>query len=813
MVFAAAPLVSVVVPVYNGVGLVERAFASLRRQTLEDWECLIVDDASTDASAAALRRLAASDARLRVTRLPVNRGVSEARNVALGQARGEWIAYLDQDDEFYPGYLALIREHAASGADVLMFRYDLVEERRDHPQFGRTYTQDPAVVRDRLFREHIAVPLGVAHTRRLTEHTGGFDERRPREQDSEMWRRFASSGAAFAFVAEASGLYHIRSESASRAGPPDPPLPPRQAPTPLPWREPFGLPLLGSDLPFPAAAETRHEIVAVQVANGSVQHTLHLPPTDAWVVAQIFERGEYAVPRHVLPESPTVVDVGGHCGAFALYARCLWQAGAVHSFEPYPTHVDLLRRNTAPFPSVIVHAFGLAATDGMVELFLDPGSGAGNSTVPGLIPAPSGCVTVPVRDAAAVWDELGLGDADVLKVDAEGAESVILERLGTRLARVRVVLVEYHTDELRRRLDALLPGHVLFGAAVHSPRAGTLKYLRADLAAPHMSPPPRAVRSGPPRVMFASYHCFGDPTSGAALCTRDLFDLLSVRGWACEVFTGPYLDAGGPPVAERLAVQPCATLARHRIGSIDVVEYRFVADAGYPVSVVSPGLPAARRTPSPDEAAAFASLLAAAIERFRPDVVLTYGGDAASRAVPAAARAAGAKSVFWLHNYAYPTRDAFLGCDAVVVPSEHSRTHHRQTLGIDSVVLPGPWNWERVRCGETTPKYLAFVNPEPAKGVFWFARIAEVLGRTRPDIPMLVVEGRGTVDWLARCGLEIGGAGNLRRMRSTPDPRRFYKLSRVMLVPSLWQEALSRVAVRRGSGFTAPAATPPNPSR
>ena len=216
MVFAAAPLVSVVVPVYNGVGLVERAFASLRRQTLEDWECLIVDDASTDASAAALRRLAASDARLRVTRLPVNRGVSEARNVALGQARGEWIAYLDQDDEFYPGYLALIREHAASGADVLMFRYDLVEERRDHPQFGRTYTQDPAVVRDRLFREHIAVPLGVAHTRRLTEHTGGFDERRPREQDSEMWRRFASSGAAFAFVAEASGLYHIRSERARR---------------------------------------------------------------------------------------------------------------------------------------------------------------------------------------------------------------------------------------------------------------------------------------------------------------------------------------------------------------------------------------------------------------------------------------------------------------------------------------------------------------------------------------------------------------------------------------------------------------------
>ena len=120
--------------------------------------------------------------------------------------------------------------------------------------------------------------------------------------------------------------------------------------------------------------------------------------------------------------------------------------------------------------------------DATADLFLDPGSGAGHSTVPGLVSRPGGRVAVPIRDAADAWDELGLGEVDVLKLDAEGVEADVLERLGERAGRARVVLVEYHTQTLRRRVDALLPGHVLFGAVVHSVRIGTLKYVRADLA-------------------------------------------------------------------------------------------------------------------------------------------------------------------------------------------------------------------------------------------------------------------------------------------------------------------------------------------
>ena len=59
---------------------------------------------------------------------------------------------------------------------------------------------------------------------------------------------------------------------------------------------------------------------------------------------------------------------------------------------------------------------------------------------------------------------------------------------------------------------------------------------------------------------------------------------------------------------------------------------------------------------------------------------------------------------------------------------------------------------------------------------------------------MLVVEGRGGVSWLTRTGLDLRGVTNIYQMANTPDPRDFYKVSRVVLMPSLWQEALGRVA-------------------
>jgi glycosyltransferase involved in cell wall biosynthesis len=137
----------------------------------------------------------------------------------------------------------------------------------------------------------------------------------------------------------------------------------------------------------------------------------------------------------------------------------------------------------------------------------------------------------------------------------------------------------------------------------------------------------------------------------------------------------------------------------------------------------------------------------------------------------------------------------FQPVDAVLVPSRFAQAHYRRTLGLECTAIPGPWDWERVRCRQVRGRYVTFINPQPAKGVFVFARIAAELARRRPDIPLLVVEGRGKAGWLQRTGLDFRELGNVSVMANTPDPRDFYEVSRLVLMPSLWRESFPRVAV------------------
>jgi glycosyltransferase involved in cell wall biosynthesis len=79
--------------------------------------------------------------------------------------------------------------------------------------------------------------------------------------------------------------------------------------------------------------------------------------------------------------------------------------------------------------------------------------------------------------------------------------------------------------------------------------------------------------------------------------------------------------------------------------------------------------------------------------------------------------------------------------------------------------------------------------------VYVFARIVDELGRLRPDIPILVVESRGTEGTVADCGIDLARHGTIHFMGRTNDPRLFWSLTRVCLMPSLWWENQPLVAV------------------
>ena len=99
------PRVAVIVPAYNFERFIAEALDSVIAQTYRQWECVVVDDGSTDGTAAVAERYAAADPRIRCLRQP-NRGVSSARNLALRSSTAPYVQFLDADDRLVDWKLA-----------------------------------------------------------------------------------------------------------------------------------------------------------------------------------------------------------------------------------------------------------------------------------------------------------------------------------------------------------------------------------------------------------------------------------------------------------------------------------------------------------------------------------------------------------------------------------------------------------------------------------------------------------------------------------------------------------------------------------
>jgi glycosyltransferase involved in cell wall biosynthesis len=273
-------------------------------------------------------------------------------------------------------------------------------------------------------------------------------------------------------------------------------------------------------------------------------------------------------------------------------------------------------------------------------------------------------------------------------------------------------------------------------------------------------------------------------------------DLLTNRGWSCRVFCGPHLDfEDGRSVTHLLRGQGIPFDERAAMAGPIPFSLLHLQQGGIPVAVYD--TPAARSysEPAPYEGVSFLALLDRLLDQVQPDILLTYGGHWLGQEIMAHAQRRGSAVVFSLRNLEYRRAELFRPVDAVLVPSRFAQVYYRRALGLACTAIPGPWDWARVHCPEVQGRYVTFVNPQPEKGVFIFARIVRELAHRRPDIPLLVVEGRGGAEWLERAGLDRRTLGNLYVMRNTPDPRDFYRVSRLVLVPSLWQESFARVAV------------------
>lgn len=107
------PVFSIITPMWKGAALVGATIESVLAQTFSDWEMIVVDDASPDGGAGCrvVQGYAERDSRITLIAAAVNRGSSGARNEAMRNARGRYLAFLDSDDIWHPSYLQTMKQH------------------------------------------------------------------------------------------------------------------------------------------------------------------------------------------------------------------------------------------------------------------------------------------------------------------------------------------------------------------------------------------------------------------------------------------------------------------------------------------------------------------------------------------------------------------------------------------------------------------------------------------------------------------------------------------------------------------------------
>ena len=197
------PLISVIVPVYNGERFVGEALESVFRQRYDPLEVIVVDDGSTDGTAEVVKGFGS-----RVTRLhQPNAGPAAARNLGLAKAEGELIAFLDADDLWPEGKLAFQLEHLRSEPDAgLSMGYCRVEKLQGVEGNESTRTNWPHG------SEGCHMLVGAMLTRRAVwETVGGFNAALRYGEDVDWFLRARECGVSFA-VSCGIALIHRRHE-------------------------------------------------------------------------------------------------------------------------------------------------------------------------------------------------------------------------------------------------------------------------------------------------------------------------------------------------------------------------------------------------------------------------------------------------------------------------------------------------------------------------------------------------------------------------------------------------------------------------
>lgn len=209
--------VSVIVATYNYGHFIDETLRSVQAQTFSDWECLVIDDASTDDTAAVVLKFVDMDPRFRYIRFEKNQGVSMARNRGFAEAKGEYIQLLDADDviapqklEVHTAYLDRNKCTSVVYSDFVRFTgavdLSLPGELKSYEKLsgikGRIISQ---LLRGNIFRLNT-----VLIRKRILDTVEGFRDQFLYIEDWDFWMRIALKGFEFKFLDDQRCIVGVR---------------------------------------------------------------------------------------------------------------------------------------------------------------------------------------------------------------------------------------------------------------------------------------------------------------------------------------------------------------------------------------------------------------------------------------------------------------------------------------------------------------------------------------------------------------------------------------------------------------------------
>ncbi len=205
-------LVSIITPTYNSAATIAATIASVLNQTYRNWELLIVDDGSSDNTMDIVKEYQKQDSRIVLFRLEHNSGAAVARNTAIRQAKGRYIAFLDSDDKWMEDKLTQqISFMKANKADLSFTAYEKVNENFEHIEYMGAFRQ---INYSQLLKFNVIGCLTAVYD---TKYIGKvyMPEIRTR-QDYGLWLDILKNNTVVAYgLNEVLATYSVRSDSIS----------------------------------------------------------------------------------------------------------------------------------------------------------------------------------------------------------------------------------------------------------------------------------------------------------------------------------------------------------------------------------------------------------------------------------------------------------------------------------------------------------------------------------------------------------------------------------------------------------------------